>query len=484
MTRMPGYKKFIVLLAVFSAFSFSVANAATTLFLTSDTPQPVVGNTVNVTVDINSDQPINAAQGTLYYPSDILQVEQVTHASSIFDIWLAEPTVNASTSQISFLGGSTNSFSGGSLPVFTVVFRVRGAGKGTVGFNSAEVIAGDGTGANILSSSTDMSVMAVTPGATSTPVAAAQTPPPPVQIKRPAAPAAKLPVAPVLSVGLYPDQSGWYNIIRNFLVQWQLPPDVSDVATALNQDPQFDPTVSEGLFDNKVFGALQEGIWYLHVRFKNSVGWGPTTHYRIGIDTTPPLPFIAKIKEGPVTEVSAPTVQFSTLAQPSGIAFYRILVDGTSVGISSSTSFVLPSLSFGLHQVSVQAVDDAGNLTESRLSVTISEPPFLVIAGLKVTAPIFFLIIIGVIVIGIIIGWGLGRKVKSRRRALETMAVRDVEQLSSNVISQLDEIKKRLDGMTSTDSALRMETSSLAEQARATAEKIKKYIMQEIEKLK
>src|SRR5271169_2759663 len=122
---MSFYKKFIVAIAAFFALSVGIANAAT-LFLTSDVQQAVVGDTVNMNVRINSDKVVNAKQGTLYYPRDIFDVEQVTHINSIFNIWLTEPSVNTSTGEISFFGGSTNAFSGSSMPVFTVVFRARG----------------------------------------------------------------------------------------------------------------------------------------------------------------------------------------------------------------------------------------------------------------------------------------------------------------------------------------------------------------------
>jgi len=473
-------KKIVIAVTALFLFAFRVASAAT-LFLTADNQQASVGDTVNVNVRIGSDQTVNAVQGTLYYPRDIFDVKQVIRSNSIFDIWLTEPSVDSSAGEISFLGGSTNAFSGSSMQVLTVVFTVRGLGKGTVGFKNAIVTSGDGTGANILTSSTDMLFIAAAPGQVS---AVLPEVPAPKQITRPAAPAAKLPVAPDIVVALYPDQAKWYNTVGNFLAQWQLPADISAVATALDQNPNFDPIASEGLFNNKNFGALKEGIWYLHARFKNSVGWGPTAHYRIAVDTTPPFAVTAKTKEGATTEISAPTLEFSAQDQPSGVAFYRLLADGNIVGLSTSTSFVLPSLSFGSHKIFVQAVDYAGNLTESKLSVIVSEPPFLVVAGLKITAPIFFLTIIAFIIVGIIIGWWLGRKAKSRRRAFETIAVRDVEQLSSNLIDQLDKIKKRIGGIASADSTSQMEVDNLTDQARITAGKIKKYIVEEIEKLR
>ena len=114
-----------------------------------------IGDTIDVSVRIDSQgQTVNAAQGTIDYPTSILQVVSVDHSNSIFNIWAQEPTVNTSTGEISFLGGSTNSFSGTSLYVLDVTFVVRGKGVATLNFANAGVTAGDGTGANILSAST------------------------------------------------------------------------------------------------------------------------------------------------------------------------------------------------------------------------------------------------------------------------------------------------------------------------------------------
>ncbi len=475
-------KRSIIVAVVFFASSFGVANAAT-LFLTPSTQQTNVGGTVNVTVNINSDQPVNAAQGTLYYPANIFNVEQVNTNNSIFNIWVAEPTVNTSTGEISFLGGSTNAFTGSSLPVFNVVFNARGAGKGNAGFNSAEVTAGDGTGANILSTSTvTLFTVGAPSGSTSTQVVSAPTPPPaPTQIKRVAVATTTVPVSPVLSVNLYPDQTAWYSAVDNFLVTWQLPADVTDVATTLDQNPQSNPTISEGLFNNKIFGAVQQGIWYLHVRFKNSIGWGPTANYRIAIDTTPPLPFIATIKEGLVTQVSAPTVQFTTQDQPSGVASYKIFVDGSVVGSTTSTLFVLPSLSFGPHTVIVQAIDYAGNSTESRLSVTIAQPPFLTIAGIEITEEIFFGTIIAVIIIGILIGWWIGRKAKTQRKNRTIIAGRDVSTGFGVVEKNID---KLLDSCNNGSGESQMaDIKFLLAATKEEIEKMKHYVSENVEEI-
>lgn len=431
----------MILTIVVSAISFGVAHAATLSFLSGATSASI-GDTIDVTVRINSQgQTVNAVQGIIDYPTSVLQVANVDRSNSIFNIWAQEPTVNTSTGEISFLGGSTNSFSGTSLYVLDVTFVVRGKGVATLNFANAGVTAGDGTGANILSASAPLSFTiggaagtATVPGSSGGTATQAAIPQPviqqpvsaPVQINRPAAPTTTVPIAPVLSVALYPNQNGWYNALQDFLAQWQLPPDVTGVATALDQNPHFSTTTSEGLFDNKTFGALTEGVWYLHVRFKNSVGWGPVMNYRIAIDTTPPLPFTATIKEGSVTEVPSPTVQFMTTAVPSGMSFYRIVADNNVVGTTTNTSFTLPALSFGTHAIVVQAVDNAGNITESHLSVTIAQPPFFTVGGVKITEGIFFGIIIIVIIIGILIGWWIGQREKAQRKNRSVIAGRDV----------------------------------------------------------
>jgi hypothetical protein len=471
------------------ALSCRAAHAANMSFMSGVT-NASIGDTIDVSVRIDSQgQTVNAAQGTIQYPNSILQVVRVDHSNSVFNIWAQEPAVNTSTGEISFLGGSTNSFSGSSLYVLDITFTVRGTGLATLNFANAGVTAGDGTGANILSSSTAISfrvgassvTSGAAPGATSTQATVQQAAPAPVQIKRPAVPTTTIPVAPVLLVGLYPDPTAWYNTIGNFLVQWQLPADVTDVATAVNQNPQFDPTVSEGLFGNKTFNAAEEGIWYLHVRFKNSVGWGPTAHYRIAIDTTPPFPFTATLKEGSTTEISAPTVQFETKDQPSGVAFYQILADGNAVGTSTDESFTLPSLSFGSHAVVVRAVDYAGNITASHLSVVIAMPPFFMVGGIKITEGIFFGTIIAVIVIGVLIGWWIGRRAKTQRKNRVIIAGRDVSTGFGVVEKNID---KLLDAAGNGSGESQMaDIKFLLTETKEEIEKMKRYVSENVEEI-
>ncbi len=440
---MAVLKKLIFSFSAISFFAFSYVNAAN-LFLTADTQQPAVGSTVNVNIRISStDQTVNAAQGTFYYPRDILEVSQIIRTDSIFDIWLSPPTINAPIGEISFLGGGTNAYSGSSLQVFTVSFKVRGTGSGTIGFRTAEITAGDGTGTNILASSTAITIAA---GGVplKAPVVTPVAPPPVVQIKRPATPAADLPAKPNVKVPLYPDSNRWYGTSDLFLAQWSLSSDVSAVATALNKDPQAEPQQSEGLFDNKTFARLDSGIWYLHVRFKNSVGWGPTAHYRISVDTFPPSSLKVSLKEGNSTAVTTPTLRFNAEDPISGIEFYDVKIDGQSEGQTSSTAMILGALYPGTHIADVRAFDTAGNSVEGRLNFSITQLPYITIGGLQLGVNS----IIVVLLLALALGFGGGiifyKKRQDKLALRVAFSQQEMDKVFNLIEKDVEELKRTI----------------------------------------
>jgi len=163
------------------------------------------------------------------------------------------------------------------------------------------------------------------------------------------------------------------------------------------------------------------------------------------------------------------------------VASYKIFVDGSVVGSTTSTLFVLPSLSFGPHTVIVQAIDYAGNSTESRLSVTIAQPPFLTIAGIEITEEIFFGTIIAVIIIGILIGWWIGRKAKTQRKNRTIIAGRDVSTGFGVVEKNID---KLLDSCNNGSGESQMaDIKFLLAATKEEIEKMKHYVSENVEEI-
>ena len=357
----------------FSIFTAGYA-AAATLDISPSGDNFKIGDTFDVHIHINSpDATVNAAQATFQFTPDVLEVAGIDREGSIFSFWLQEPEFSNDAGTVSFAGGSPNGSAGQSLQVITINFRAKGNGVAILGFIDGAVTAADGSGTNVLTNLDSAQITVSPQGAV--PVQpglppAAQPPtevPPPVQIEREPTPAQDLPEAPIVDVPLYPDSEKWYNVSSSFLAKWQLPGDITNVATAINKDPAFNPTKSEGLFDNKSFARLDDGVWYLHVRFRNEIGWGPAIHYRLGVDTVPPAPFEVSSSSGFVTDSPNPTLNFSTTDQLSGLDYYYARIDNQeliTIEDIDGGSFTLPLLAPGKHTVIVGAQDKAGNRTE------------------------------------------------------------------------------------------------------------------------
>ena len=435
----------------------------------------VVGDSFTVDLKINSaDVGINAAQATLSFPKGTVQVTNVDKTNSVFNFWLQGPDYSNDAGTVSFIGGNQNGIAGADLEVLRVTFKVKGAGPVALVFTDGAVTASDGSGTNVLSAMKGLQLTSIT-----TQDAALIKPP---QIVRPAVPTGVLPVKPSIMVPLYPDPAAWYARVSKFIVQWSLPKDVTAVATAVNQQPAFDPTVSYGLFDNKMFDPLDDGVWYLHVRFKNSVGWGPTLHYRIAIDTVPPLNFEVSSPGGLVTEDVAPTLSFMTKDQPSGIGFYKILLDGSVATTTTATTYTVLPQAPGNHDIVVQAYDKAGNMTESRATLGILETPLITIAGIRITQFGFYVTVILFLIGGLLLGRYLDVLEHQRRRRLIIIAQRDVQAVTNLVKKDLEGLIAKCDDKAMSQEEVG-EMRSVLLRAVGTAEKFEKYLVQNVEEI-
>lgn len=457
---------------------FSVS--AATLNLSTDKAQLKVGEELGVDVRIDSEGTgINGAQVTLQFPKGILSASSIDKTSSVFNFWLQDPVINNDNGTISFIGGNANGISGKNLEVLHVTFRVVGVGAATLAFTDGAVTASDGNGTNVLTLMNGVTITSA--GTAQTTLLTAPVLPPVTLIKRPAVPSGKLPSVPVVTIPLYPHSNRWHNSISPFLVKWQLPDDVTSVSAELNKQPTFDSTKGEGLFDNKTFAALSDGVWYMHVRFKNSIGWGSTTNYQIGIDTVPPLSYSVRFKEGRSTFVMSPTILYQTNDQPSGILLYRIFIDGNEATSTNSTTFTLPSQNPGEHRVLVEAEDFAGNKTLGDAMIFIREHPFLVIGGFSLTQSWFFVLLIGCIALGIIAGWSSYRLWRARVQRKVVIAERDVMNSFAMIGNDIAKLLKNKAAPATPDREATAEF--LLKDMQGRVEKAQKYVVENIKEI-
>lgn len=329
----------------------------------------VIGGTFNVGVKLNTGgQTVNAAEGTITYDSNLLEVTGVSKGGSIFTLWTTEPA--ASGGRISFGGGIPRpGYSGSAGHILTISFRAKAAGDASVRFSGGAVLANDGKGTNILSSM----------GSASYKLSPKVAPPPandsgPAEApNQPAATAEPDYNLPKVESETHPDPNKWYKN-RTAKFKWELPADTTGVSVVLNEEPIADPgPASDGLFSEKEFTDLEDGIYYLHIKLNDGRRWGTIEHFRIMIDTNPPRPFEAQVdsREPGVW----PVIKFETEDGESGLLKYEIYIGS----LEKQAHEVMPEikmmevseLQVGRHTAIIKAIDNAGNERIATIEFTI-----------------------------------------------------------------------------------------------------------------
>lgn len=111
-----------------------------------------VGDIVSERVSVNTEgQSINTANASIQFPTDMVEVVSITKSSSIFTLWVEEPSYSNSSGEITFDGGVPNpGFIGSSGNLVTITFRAKKQGTASIIFTDGAVRANDGLGTDIL----------------------------------------------------------------------------------------------------------------------------------------------------------------------------------------------------------------------------------------------------------------------------------------------------------------------------------------------
>lgn len=145
------FKTIMVFIFIAAFIAMPGASKAAELYVKSEKDRLNIGDNFAVNVKINSDIGINAAQATIEFRKDILEITSVDKTGSIFEFWLREPDFSNDTGRLVFIGGSSKEFKGESLQVIKINFRVKSAGAADITFTDGAVTAYDNNGTNVLS---------------------------------------------------------------------------------------------------------------------------------------------------------------------------------------------------------------------------------------------------------------------------------------------------------------------------------------------
>ena len=145
-------KKLIISITIlFFSVALSVQAQGASLFLSPGSESFIVGDSFLVEVKVDTaDIPINAAQATIYFPIERLEVLNIFKDDSIFTLWPEEPVFSNLSGEISFAGGLPHPGCRKIENLITIEFKAKKEGITNLTFDKAQVLADDGKGTNIL----------------------------------------------------------------------------------------------------------------------------------------------------------------------------------------------------------------------------------------------------------------------------------------------------------------------------------------------
>ncbi|HAM89013.1 MAG: hypothetical protein US83_C0002G0113 [Candidatus Falkowbacteria bacterium GW2011_GWC2_38_22] len=345
--------------------------AGASLYLSPSSGTYVIGGSFTISVKVNSGgEGINAAEGSISYDKDLLDATGVSSAGSIFPFWTTQPVISGGS--VRFGGGlPPPAYTGSSGHIVKITFKAKKAGQAAVRFTSGAVLANDGKGTNILASmgSANYTVSPKVDAPKQDPTdkkPGVDTPKDDVKIE------ADYNKPEIKSI-THPDQNIWYKA-NKAKFEWNMPAGVSGVSIAFNQEAASDPgSESDGLFSEKEFPEIKDGVWYLHLKFKDSKKWGTIARYKIMVDTEAPREFSIELVPAEIGEW--PILRFETSDEKSGMDHYEIIQDDLNNKPEQLTvdkkEYQVSGLGAGEHNVIVKAVDKVGNERISLVNFTI-----------------------------------------------------------------------------------------------------------------
>lgn len=353
---------FMLLLTLLLA-PFRLESASATLSLSPSSGTYTEGETFSVRVLVtSSSQAINAAEATVSFPNDKLEAKAVSKSGSVFTLWAVEPASSNANGTVNFSGGLPNpGYQGSGGRVLTVTFKAKSSGTAKVTIGGAQVLANDGQGTNIFS------------GAGSATFTIKKPAPPPEQPPPSEKPPEeqKFP-APLITSSTHPDQRAWY-AIRDMSASIVGGAGVIGYSVEFDQNAGTTPpetsSGSDGAFRRT---GVADGVWYLHARAQYAGGWSSTWHHAFRIDATPPDPFSLSV-EHPTPGSRQAGVTFATTDTTAGIARYELRLDTGDFQAATSPA-TLNDLLPGTHEITVRAIDLAGNQTEAKASFDVVGP--------------------------------------------------------------------------------------------------------------
>jgi len=369
-------------LALFIGLSLAPKVEAASLSLSPSSSSYFSNKQFVVTVYVNSEQQsLNAVAGTISFPNDKLEVISISKTGTIFNFWVQEPSFSNANGRLSFEGVVLNpGFKGSAGKLISITFKTKAAGEAKLNFSAASILANDGKGTNILTGTGAASfsikeVVEVEAEGSFDVVKETENVVLPVKAEK----QNNNFLAPAIRSTSHPDNNLWYST-NTAVFYWDVPKDAKSLVLLLSAEPNSSPAVNYSPpIGERTIKDLEDGIWYLHASFKYDKGISSVTHFPIRIDTAPP----ENLSISPISPKEAnqkkEALQFLLAAEDklSGIDYYELAFDKQTPfrwNLDQGNIVEAPALAGGEHEVSLSAIDKAGNRTTIKQSFNVKAP--------------------------------------------------------------------------------------------------------------
>lgn len=315
-----------------------------------------VGDVVTMSVILDApSENVNAVSGVINFPTDKVQVTNISTTSSKVGFWIRQPSFSNSSGVINFEGVIMSpGFQGSSANVITITAKMVAPGTAVLDMISGSVLANDGLGTDVIGSFN---------GSTLT-IAAFEVVPVEESVDVPVGGAIDdVPPAVSINSSTHPNSDFWYSG-SDPRFTWNFANDVTTIKTLVSAKSDSVPTITYSpIIEEKDVFDMPDGSWYFHLRGRNENGWGPISHFNFNIDSvTPEYIEITRIEN---TDETDPTIRFKldSYDETSGIDHYAIYIDGEFVEDidGDSEKYESPTIAPGDHTIEISAVDAAGN---------------------------------------------------------------------------------------------------------------------------
>lgn len=112
-----------------------------------------VGEQFTATIFLNTEESINALEGQLAFPADLLELVEIQSGNSIVSFWIDKPKVESD--KIFFSGIIPGGFIGEKGSILSMLFQAKKPGDGSIAIRSIKVIKNDGVGSTAATITSD-----------------------------------------------------------------------------------------------------------------------------------------------------------------------------------------------------------------------------------------------------------------------------------------------------------------------------------------